>query len=149
MMNNIYKMVQPHLSKALLGGFIGTILFSIMGKYLAPHIIGQPMDIAAILAHMMGGSYTLGVMAHFMIGTVVFPIAYLILGLNNLRGSGALRGAIFLFFIYLVAMIVVMPMMGLGMFFDSLPKAMVALMGHLVFGLTMGAIIGKPNKSSS
>ncbi len=46
--------------------------------------------------------------------------------------------------LYLVAMVVVMPFLGQGLFFGSPPKAMVALMGHVAFGLVMGAIIGKP-----
>ena len=47
--------------------------------------------------------------------------------------------------VYLVAMVVVMPILGQGLFFDDPPKAMVALMGHIVFGVLMGAIIGKPD----
>ena len=75
---------------------------------------------------------------------MVFPIAYLILGIRYLPGPAWLRGAIFLVPLYLVAMAVVMPILGQGLFFGSPPKAMVALMGHVVFGLVMGAIIGKP-----
>jgi uncharacterized membrane protein YagU involved in acid resistance len=89
-------------------------------------------------------SVTVGVIAHFVTGTVVFPIAYLILGIRKLPGPAWLRGAIFLIPVYLVAMVVVMPILGQGLFFDDPPKAMVALMGHLVFGVLMGAIIGKP-----
>jgi len=55
-----------------------------------------------------------------------------------------MRGALFLIPVYLVAMVVVIPVLGQGLFFGSPPKAMVALMGHVVFGLVMGAIIGKP-----
>ena len=72
--------------------------------------------------------------------------AYLIFGLRYLPGPGWLRGAIFLIPLYLVAMAVIMPILGQGFFFDSPPKAMVALMGHIVFGLCMGAIIGRPAK---
>jgi hypothetical protein len=43
-------------------------------------------------------------------------------------------------------MAVIMPILGQGFFFGSPPKAMVALMGHIVFGLCMGAIIGRPAK---
>jgi hypothetical protein len=39
-------------------------------------------------------------------------------------------------------MVVIMPILGYGFFFDSPPKAMVALMAHIAFGLCMGAIIG-------
>jgi len=138
------SLVKEKLIRALVGGFVGTAIFTMMGKFLAPHVIGQPMDVAALIAPMLGGSHTVGVVAHFVIGTFVFPIAYLILGICKLPGPAWLRGALFLIPVYLTAMVVVMPILGQGLFFGSPPKAMVALMGHVVFGLVMGAIIGKP-----
>ena len=130
--------------RALIGGFVGTVVFTLMGKFLAPQIIGQPMDVAALLAPIFSGSHTAGGIAHFVNGSVVFPIAYLILGLRYLPGPAWLRGASFLILLYLVAMVVIMPILGHGFFFGSLPKAMVALMAHIAFGLCMGTIIGRP-----
>jgi len=138
------NLVKEKLTRALAGGFVGTVVFTLMGLFVAPHVIGQPMDVAALMAPMFGGSHTAGVIAHFVTGTVVFPIAYLILGIRHLPGPAWLRGAIFMIPLYLIAMAVVMPLLGQGFFFGSPPKAMVALMGHVVFGLVMGAIIGKP-----
>jgi uncharacterized membrane protein YagU involved in acid resistance len=138
------SLVKEKLMRALIGGFVGTAIFTLMGEFLAPHVIGQPMDVAALMAPMLGGSHTVGVIAHFVIGTVIFPIAYLVLGIRKLPGPAWLRGALFLIPVYLVAMVVMMPILGQGLFFGSPPKAMVALMGHIVFGLAMGAIIGKP-----
>ena len=139
------NLVKEKLIRALIGGFAGTVLFTMMGLFVAPHVIGQPMDVAALMAPMLGGSHTAGMIAHFVIGTVVFPITYLVLGIRTLPGPAWLRGAIFLIPLYLVAMVVDMPILGQGLFFGSPPKAMVALMGHVVFGLVMGAIIGKPD----
>ena len=138
------SLVKSKLPRALIGGFVGTVLFTLMGMFVAPKVIGQPMDVAALIAPLLGGSHTAGVIAHFVTGTIVFPIAYLVLGIRWLPGPGWLRGALFLIPLYLVAMVVVMPFLGQGLFFGSAPKAMVALMGHVVFGLAMGAIIGKP-----
>ena len=56
---------------------------------------------------------------------------------------------IYLIPIYLVAMLVVVPMAGKGLFFHSLPAAMIALMGHLVYGAIMGSIIGTPKNSQN
>lgn len=137
-------LIKANWVRALIGGFVGTVVFTLMGKFLAPQVIGQPMDVAALLAPIFGGSQTAGVIAHFVNGTIVFPIAYLILGLRYIPGPAWLRGAIFLIFIYLVAMVVIMPILGHGLFFGSPPKAMVALMAHIAFGICMGAIIGRP-----
>ena len=138
-------LVKEKLIRALAGGFLATVVFTLFGLFVAPNVIGQQMDVAALMAPMLGGSHTAGVIAHFVAGTVVFPIAYLILGIRNLPGPAWLRGAIFMIPVYLVAMAVMMPILGQGFFFGSLPKAMVALVGHVVFGLVMGAIIGKPD----
>ena len=140
------NLVKAKLIRALIGGFVGTVVFTLMGLFVAPNVIGQPMDVAALMAPMLGGSHTAGVIAHFVTGTVVFSIAYLIFGLRYLPGPAWLRGGIFLIPLYLVAMAVIMPILGQGFFFGSPPKAMVALMGHIVFGLCMGAIIGRPAK---
>ena len=135
-------LVKSNLVRAMIGGLVGTVLFTLMGEFMAPKIIGQPMDVAKLLEPVLGGSYGLAVAAHFVTGAVVFPLAYLVLGVERLPGPGWLRGALFLIPLYLIAMTVVMPALGYGFFFDSPPKAMVALMGHVAFGLVMGAIIG-------
>ena len=136
-------LVEIKLIRALVGGFVGTVVVTLMGLFLAPKVIGQPMDVAALLAPALGGSHTAGFIAHFVTGTVVFPFAYLIFGIRYLPGPAWLRGVIFLIPIYLFAMAVIMPILGQGFFFASPPKTMVALMGHVVFGVVMGAIIGK------
>ena len=105
------------------------------------------MDVAAIIAHMLGTSESIGLMMHFMVGTIVFPIGYLLIGYSRLPGSGWLRGLLFLIPIYLIAMIVVMPMAGKGIFFHSMPMSMVALMGHMVYGIILGIIVGTPNNN--
>jgi len=137
-------LIKENWVRALIGGFVGTVVFTLMGKFLAPQVIGQPMDVGVLLAPIFGGSDAAGAIAHFVNGTVLFPIAYLALGIRYLPGPGWLRGAIFLIPLYLAAMVVIMPILGHGLFFDSPPKAMVALMAHIVFGLCMGAIIGRP-----
>ncbi|MCD9510270.1 DUF6789 family protein [Photobacterium phosphoreum] len=135
--------------KALVGGFLGTLAFTLMGKFLAPHLIGHSMDVAAIIAHMLGTSESIGLMMHFMVGTIVFPIGYLLIGYSRLPGSGWQRGLLFLIPIYLIAMTVVIPMAGKGLFFHSMPMSMVALMGHMVYGIILGAIVGTPKKNNA
>ena len=98
-------LIKANWVRALIGGFVGTVIFTLMGKFVAPQVIGEPMDVAALLAPIFGGSHTAGAIAHFVNGTVVFPIAYLIFGLRYLPGPALLRGAIFLIFLYLVAMV--------------------------------------------
>ena len=140
-------MFKNNLIKALLGGFIGTIVFTVMGQFIAPHIIGFPMNIGKMIAGMIHSPENVGVMIHFVMGTILFPISYLLLGYNRIPGPGWLKGLLYLLPIYLVAMIVIVPMAGKGLFFDSFPAAMIALMGHLIYGVIMGTIIGTPKKA--
>jgi hypothetical protein len=42
------------LPRAITGGLIGTIVFTLMMKFLAPMMIGHPMDIAAVLGTFTG-----------------------------------------------------------------------------------------------
>lgn len=144
--NQIQDLVKNKLLKALTGGLVGTIIFTLMGEYMAPKILGQPMDVAALMAPMLGGSHTIGVIVHFIMGTFLFPIGYLVVGISNLKGPAPVRGAIFLSGMWLGAMTVMMPILGQGLFFNDPAKAMVALVAHIVFGIVMGAIIGKPDK---
>ncbi|PSU72950.1 hypothetical protein C9J22_03140 [Photobacterium phosphoreum] len=145
MSNSIFS--ASNVIKAFIGGFLGTLAFTLMGKFIAPHLIGHSMNVAAIIAHMLGTSDSVGLMMHFMVGSIIFPIGYLLVGYKYLPGPGWLRGIIFLIPIYLIAMTVIMPMAGKGVFFNSVPMSMVALMGHMVFGLILGLVVGTPKKA--
>ncbi len=69
--------MKPNTGKGILGGFVGTVLMTLMMYYAAPMMTGQKMDIAAMLGSMMGNSWTLGMMAHFANGTIMFPLTSL------------------------------------------------------------------------
>jgi hypothetical protein len=43
---------------------------------------------------------------------------------------------------WLMAQVAVMPMMGMGLFSGSLPVAMGSLVGHLMYGAVIGAVLG-------
>ena len=144
MSNSIFS--TSNVIKAFIGGFLGTLAFTLMGKFIAPHLIGHSMNVAAIIAHMLGTTDSVGLMMHFMVGSIIFPIGYLLIGYKYIPGPGWLRGIIFLIPIYLIAMTVVMPMAGKGMFFNSVPMSMVAFMGHMVFGFILGLVVGTPKK---
>jgi hypothetical protein len=45
---------------------------------------------------------------------------------------------------WLMAQVVVMPMMGMPLFSGSMAMAMGSLVGHLVYGVVIGAMIGDP-----
>jgi uncharacterized membrane protein YagU involved in acid resistance len=77
-----------------------------------------------------------GWMAHLMIG-VILAIGYAVVA-SKLPGPAPMRGAIFGLAPWLMAMVVVMPMMGMGMFAGW----MGSLIGHMVYGAVVGGIYG-------
>jgi hypothetical protein len=137
--------MKPNLLKSMAGGLAGTVVMSMMMRFVAPMMLGHPMDIAAMLGNMMGGSYALGMAAHLMNGIVIFPLAYAFLAFRYLPGPPALRGMMFGAILWLIAEVMVMPMAGAGFFSSEIGGAkavMAALMGHLVYGALLGAIAG-------
>ena len=133
------------LMKSMAGGLAGTVLMTMMMRFVAPLMLGHPMDIAGMLASMMGGSWAIGMAAHLMNGIVIFPLVYAFLGFRFLPGPPVARGMIFGAILWLLAEIMVMPMAGAGFFSSEIGGAkavMAALMGHLVYGALLGAISG-------
>lgn len=57
-------------------------------------------------------------------------------------GLPAVRGALYGLAPFLVAQIVVIPMMGMPSFSGSVAMAMGSLIGHLIYGAIVGAVYG-------
>ena len=71
--------MKPNVGKAILGGFIGTVLLTLMMYYVAPMMLGHSMDIAGMLGSKMGGSWMMGMLVHFIDGTFIFALIYVYL----------------------------------------------------------------------
>jgi hypothetical protein len=126
--------------RAVAGGLVATAAMTLL-MLTAPMMRLPPMNVGAMLGSMMGGSLFLGWMAHFAIGTVL-AIVYAALVATRLPGRGFVRGALFGLAPWLVAQLVVMPMMGAGPFGGSFGAGFGSLMGHLVYGAVLGGVYG-------
>jgi len=98
------------------------------------------MNPAQMLAGAMGGSLLLGWVAHFMIGTILALIYAAVAPF--LPGAPFVRGVIYGIAPFLLAQVVVMPMMGMPLFSGSAVMAMGSLVGHLVYGGVVGSVYG-------
>ena len=127
------------LPRAIAGGFAGTVVFTLMMKFLAPTMIGHPMDIAAVLGTFTGLGTPAGMVMHFLLGSLGFAIGFLIVG-PYLPGPVWLRGVIFMAGVWLFVGLVVMPILGVGLFFGGAREAMASLLGHIVLGAVLGMI---------
>jgi uncharacterized protein DUF6789 len=136
----------PTFARAVVGGFVGTVVMTAMMYMVAP-MMGLPMDIAAMLGSMLGGSWIAGMMMHFINGAVIFPALYVFALYAHLPGSPAVRGTVWGVALWLVAQTVVMPMMGAGLFSSAMGGVMAAmgsLIGHVLYGSLLGVIASAP-----
>src|SRR6516225_8212826 len=138
--------MKPNIWKAIAGGFIGTVMFTLMMRFVAP-MMGVRMDIVAKLGEMTHSGMAGGVLMHFLNGSVIFPLVYVYLLYRFLPGAPWQKGLLWGVILWLGLETVMMPMMG-GGFFSSqmggMKIVMAALMAHLVYGAALGGIAGGP-----
>ena len=137
--------MRPTIGRAIAGGLAGTILFSLMMKFIAPMMLGHAMDIPAMIAHMLGVPEIVGMAMHLGLGIVVFPATYTF-AFTFLKGPPFTRGMEFAFGLFIVAESVIMPMAGNGFWSADIGGAkavMAAFVGHMVYGALLGGVAGK------
>ena len=128
------------IKQALIGGIAATAVMTMI-MLIAP-VMGMPdMKIGNMIAGFMGMPVWIGWAMHLMIG-IVWAMVYVFLVRDKLSISYALRGMLFALLPWVLMQLMVMPMMGTGIFSSNAPDAlkivMGTLMGHLVYGLVLG-----------
>lgn len=134
-------MRQHDVTKAMVGGLLGTLLQTIIVYGVAPMMAGQSMDVAA----MLGRSCAPGMLTHLLSGGVIFPLGYVWLSSQTFSGPPVLQGMLWAGLIWCVAEVIMAPMLGAEFFstaMGGLPAALRALLGYLVYGATLGSIVG-------
>jgi uncharacterized membrane protein YagU involved in acid resistance len=138
--------MKPNIWKAIAGGFIGTVLFTLMMRFVAP-MMGVRMDIVGKLGEMTHTGMAGGLFMHFLNGAVIFPLIYVYLLYRWLPGAPWQKGLLWGVILWLGVETVMMPMMGAGVFsmeMGGMKSVTATLIGHLVYGAILGAIAGAP-----
>jgi len=141
-----------NIAKGMLAGLAATVVLSALMVMKAMIGVMPALDLPKMIAGMMGSPDTpvLGWAIHFMIGVVGYGIAIKLYGqrLGSPIVSGIVIGAVG----WLIMMLVLMPMAGVGLFAMSmgLMAPMMTLVLHLIFGAVLGwtygmLIAGKPD----
>lgn len=133
-----------NIRNGLIAGFVATVAISVLFVLKAMMGLMPQMDIIAMLAGAMGGSVVMAWLAHFIIGTVLWGGLFALAN-NAIPGASQLaRGTVFGLAAWLVMAIVVLPMMGAGLFGLNMGMmaAVMPLVIHLIFGAVMGATYG-------
>ncbi len=130
---------RPNLSVVLVGGLLGTPAMTALTYLLAP-ALGVNTDIVTMLGEVLGG-WKMGMLVHILNGAVIFPVIFVFLLYRFLPGSPITKGITFGVLLWLTSQILVMPIMGAGLFSLHIggAKAVAAsLLGHLVYGGSLG-----------
>lgn len=129
------------IGNAMLAGFVATVVLSILMVMKAMMGVMPQLDIASMLAKMMGSpdSPAIGWVGHFMIGTVGYGLVFAALA-GRLPGSLVVQGIIVGVLGWLVMMVMIMPMAGAGLFGLNFGVAapIMTLMLHMIFGAVLG-----------
>jgi hypothetical protein len=136
--------MKPKIGNAILGGFAGTAAMTLM-LYLVAPMMGIRMDIAGSLGQMLGGSWTAGLVMHFLNGSVIFALTYALLAQRVLPGGPVVKGVAWGVALWLAAQLLVVPMMGGGIFSSRMGGMMAAagsLVNHVIYGGLLGWIAG-------
>ncbi|MCI0484588.1 MAG: DUF1440 domain-containing protein [candidate division NC10 bacterium] len=139
----------PDIFRGILSGFVGTVAITLMIYFVAPMMVGTQMDIAGMLGSLLGGNWWAGLGMHFLNGTIIFPLLFAFLLCSVLPGSLVLKGVTWGVILWVLAQVVVMPMMGMGLFSGSMLAAGGSLMGHLVYGVVLGGVYGLKSAPAS
>lgn len=144
--------MKPNIGKAIAGGFLGTLLLTLMMRFVAPMMTGQKMDVAATLGRMTGTGPIAGMVMHFLIGSVVFALVYVFVLYRILPGAPLLKGVLSGVIFWLGLEIFMTPMMGGGFFSSQMGGVKVvvaALIAHLLYGAALGGVSGAPTVKQS
>lgn len=141
------------ISKGMLAGLVATIVLSLLMVLKTAMGLMPQLDLPRMLAGMMGSPDTpiIGWIVHLAIGIVVYGIAIATLDLKLPGKSCVGHGVILGIIGWLIMMVVLMPMVGAGLFgMDmGIMASVMALVLHLIFGAVLGWVYGRSAVSHS
>ncbi|MDX8380456.1 MAG: DUF6789 family protein [Gallionella sp.] len=139
--------------KGILAGLVATVVLSILMMMKSKMGLMPDIDVISMLASNMGGSAKMGWLAHFMIGTLGYGLAYAFVFSKLPLCGHVSRGILLGITGWLMMMVVVMPMMGAGLFGMAMPSGVMVpvmtLMLHVIFGAVLGFTFAKQYKQSA
>src|SRR5260370_13819999 len=141
-------MAKLNLGRGLLAGAVGTAAMTML--MLGAPLMGMPkMPLGEMLGTLLHIGCAAGWAMHVVIG-LVLALIYAAWFAARLPGGPALRGAIYGFGVFLVAQLVVTPMMGGGVFSGGNMAVLAgSVMGHLVYGALVRAAYGSGAKAGA
>ncbi|MGA9649813.1 DUF6789 family protein [Pedobacter sp.] len=128
------------LKQGIFAGIAATLVMTML-MLIAP-MMGMPeMKIGNMIAQFMGMPVWVGWLMHMMVG-ILLALIYVFAVRDRLSWHPFVKGILFALLPWMIMQLMVMPMMGIGLFSAnaSEPAKMVmgTMMGHLVYGAVLG-----------
>ncbi len=136
-----------NISKGLAAGLVATIALSAVMVMKATMGFMPELDLPRMIAGMLGRADmpAVGWIVHFLIGIVIYGLAIALLD-ARLPGTGHIGHGVLIGVIgWLVMMVMLMPIAGVGLFGMQLGfmAPMMTLVLHLIFGAVLGWFYGQ------
>jgi uncharacterized membrane protein YagU involved in acid resistance len=122
-------------------GIIATVVLSALMMLKGMMGMMPDLDVIGMLSSVMGAAAAIGWIAHFVIGAIFGLIFAGVFGAVDKTGA-VLRGIGLGIAGWLVMMIVLMPMVGGGVFGLSMPSGMMVPVATLLLHVIFGAVLG-------
>lgn len=128
------------IASGVIAGLVATIVLSVMMVIKGKMGVMPELNIISMLAGMMGASAIVGWLIHFMVG-LGYGVAFSQIN-GLLPGSYVVKGIIIGILGWLVMMLMLMPMMGVGMFAMNMGMMapVMTLVLHIIFGIVLGLV---------
>ncbi len=108
--------------------------------YVLTAMMGMRIGIVEMLAETFGG-FKMGMLVHILNGVIIFPLAFAFLFYRLLPGPAATKGIAFGVVLWLASQLIVMPVMGAGLFsahVGGVRAATALLVGNVLYGWLLG-----------
>lgn len=128
------------IRRSVLGGLVATAVMT-LAMLMAPLMSMPEMNIGKMLGEFMGVPTFIGWVGHFMIG-VALAVAYGVFFEPKLNSTPVVRGMLYGLIPWLVAQVMVNPMMGAGLFASNTPAPFLMVLGSLLGHIVYGAVLG-------
>ncbi len=143
--------------RAILAGFAATVVLSILMVIKSAVGLVPEFNAVEMLTRISTVRFgippdpMIGWMAHFLIGTVLWGVAFAVLSKSWTSVGPLARALVFSAVAWLLMMVIVMPLAGAGLFAAGLGvgAAIAALVLHLVYGAVLGLVYARVGPPSS
>ncbi|HSQ05706.1 MAG TPA: DUF6789 family protein, partial [Burkholderiales bacterium] len=134
--------IMASIRSGLIGGFVATLVIAAMMQMkTATHSLPE-LHMVTSLSNILGspGHIAMGWLAHFVLGTFVWGIAYAVLARYLPGRTYALKGLVFGLILWVAMMLIFMPLTGGGFF--AIHRGITVIVATLVLQLVYGVVLG-------